>query len=100
MNNRHNEIEYGVCEVLKRYLSPRRIIIFGSRAKGEALSHSDFDFAVDCARPSIDVERRLKHKIEKLSGLYRVDIIYLASVEEKFKEIVLKTGKVIYERRA
>jgi hypothetical protein len=28
-----------------------------------------------------------------------VDIVYLASVDEEFKRIILKTGKVVYGKR-
>ncbi len=97
MGNRENEIIQAVTEILKRFLNPSRIILFGSRAKENNREHSDFDFALDCAKPSLSVERKINEEIEKISGLYKVDLIYLGSVDKEFKEIVLKTGKVIYE---
>ena len=87
-------------DVLKKSLKPSKIIIFGSRAKGDNKKHSDFDFAVDCSRPSIQVEREIDEQIEKFSGLYGVDIVYLGSVDKDFRKIVLKTGRLIYEKRA
>ena len=88
----------GTIEILKKYLNPSKIILFGSRAKAENAEHADFDFAVDCKKPQISLQRKINEEIEKINGLYKVDIIYMLSVEKKFKNIVLHTGKVIYER--
>lgn len=97
MNNRQDEITQRVTDVLKKFLKPSKIIIFGSRAKENNQKHSDFDFALDCPKPHLTIERKIKEEIEKISGLYKVDIVYLGSVDKEFKEIVLNTGKVVYE---
>lgn len=97
---REREVLKGVVDVLKKHLDPGQIILFGSRAKREYNSNSDFDLAVDKERTDIRLRRKVKEDIEKISGLYSVDIIFLNSVDQAFKEIVLKTGKVIYERRS
>ena len=99
MDKRSNEIVKGVVGILREFLKPLRIIIFGSRAKGNNIGQSDFDFAVDCPRPYISVEREMKEQIEKISGLYGVDIVYLCSVDKDFRQIILKTGRLIYEKR-
>lgn len=99
MNERQNEILKETVEILTRYLNPSRIILFGSKAKGYNETHSDFDLAVDVKRPHISKERGMNEDIEKISGLYKIDVIYMPSVDEDFKKIVIKTGKVIYERR-
>ncbi|MFH1797896.1 MAG: nucleotidyltransferase domain-containing protein [Candidatus Omnitrophota bacterium] len=95
---REDEIIRGVVDILKRILDPSKIFLFGSRVKGTGNKHADFDFAVDCSRPRVDVEREISEKIEEVSGLYKVDIVYLGSVDEGFKKIVLKTGRIMYER--
>lgn len=96
MNSRQNEIIQAVIDIFKKSLKPSKIILFGSRAKKNNRKHSDFDFALDCDRPTLSIERKINEKIEKISGLYKVDIIYLGSVDKEFKKIVLKTGKIIY----
>ncbi|OGX11179.1 MAG: hypothetical protein A2351_02920 [Omnitrophica bacterium RIFOXYB12_FULL_50_7] len=98
VTERENEILQGVIKILKKDLAPRRIILFGSRAKGKFQKGSDFDFAVDLKKPDFNIERKIKEKIEAISGLYGVDVVYLKSVDEGFRKIVQKTGKVIYER--
>ncbi|MGA2669647.1 MAG: nucleotidyltransferase domain-containing protein [Ignavibacteria bacterium] len=87
-----------ILDVLKRYLDPNRIILFGSRAKGNFNSRSDFDIAIDIKRPDVVLQRRISEEIEKFSGLYNVDIVYLPGLEQGFINIISKTGIVLHER--
>lgn len=86
--------------VFKKLLAPPRVILFGSRAKGKFKKYSDFDFAIDIKRPALKVQRKLNDEVKKYSGLYTIDIAYLKSVDADFKNIVLNTGKIIYEKRS
>jgi predicted nucleotidyltransferase len=98
VESRYREIIDAVVDILTKRLSPSRVFLFGSRAKGGNGKHADFDFAVDSSRPSISDQRIIREEIEKIAGLYNVDIVYLESVDKEFKEIILKTGKLIYEK--
>ncbi|MFH0948803.1 MAG: nucleotidyltransferase domain-containing protein [Elusimicrobiota bacterium] len=98
MTERENEVLNGIIEVLVRYLAPARIILFGSRAKEKNFKNSDFDLAIDMAKVDIRLQRKIDEEIENVVGLYKYDIVYLDSVDETFKNIVLQTGKVIYEK--
>ncbi|MBU1367189.1 MAG: nucleotidyltransferase domain-containing protein [Candidatus Omnitrophica bacterium] len=100
MNAREEEIVNGVIEILRRYLDVTCVILFGSRAKGNNGHGADFDFAVNREKPQISLQRQINEEIEKISGLYKVDIVYLLSVSKEFKDIILETGKVVYEKRA
>ena len=97
---REKEILEQVIEILKRRLRPKQVILFGSRAKERSGPGADFDVAVDSPRPGITAEREVREEIEGIAGLYRVDVVYLETVDKDFREIILKTGKVIYERRS
>ena len=98
-SSREKEILERVINILKDSLDPAKIILFGSRGKGKNGRRSDFDVAVDQARPDDFKERKLLEEIEKAAGLYHVDVAYLKDVEPEFRSLVLKTGKVVYERR-
>jgi len=99
-HERQDQITQKIIQILCQYLAPKQIILFGSRGKGNAHTGSDFDFAVDSKRPSIEKETKISEAIEHISGLHDVDLIYLSEVNKDFREIILKTGKVIYERRS
>lgn len=100
LSQRENEILQMAVAVLKKYLIPDKIILFGSRGKGKFYKNSDFDLAVDRERPEIRIERKISDEIDEVAGLYDVDIVYLKAVDEAFRDIILKTGKTIYERRS
>ncbi len=89
-----------VVKILVKYISPDVIYLFGSRAKRETIGNPDFDFAVDAKRPEVRTERLILDEIEDIAGLYSVDVVYLQSVDKKFREIVYETGKVVYDRRS
>lgn len=95
---RENDIKSGVVEILKNELNPDKIILFGSRAKNKADRFSDFDFAVDATKPPIGKLREIKEHIGEISGLYRIDIVFLSEVEKEFLDIIKITGLVIYEK--
>jgi len=46
-----------IVKVLLSYLQPKRIILFGSRAKQRAEKYADFDIAVEGADMDTKVER-------------------------------------------
>lgn len=43
-----------IVETLKRFAFVKKIVLFGSRARGDHQPKSDFDIAVDCPRASLD----------------------------------------------
>lgn len=98
MNQRENQIYGDVLEILRKELKPSKIILFGSRSKEKVRASSDFDFAIECDPVYNEAKMNIKNQIEEISGLYNIDIIYLDEVDNHFKEIILKTGKVVYER--
>lgn len=98
MTIRELEVLQKAIDILKEDLNPGMIILFGSRAKGKPDKNADFDLAVDTKKPEIRTRRTLAEKIDNETGLYSFDIVYLNSVDKKFKDLVLKTGKILYER--
>ncbi|MBU1261384.1 nucleotidyltransferase domain-containing protein [bacterium] len=96
--HREDEILKNVVNILNKNLKPHKIILFGGRAKNSFFKNSDFDVAVDIERPEISQRRKIREEIEEVCGLYKVDLVFLMSVDERFKNIILRTGKVIYER--
>ena len=88
-----------LVKIIRKDLNPVKIILFGSRAKGNFHKNADFDLAVDKEMVNIRRHRKMMEKVNVVAGLYKVDIIYLNSIDKAFKNIILKTGKIIYERR-
>ncbi|MEJ5173224.1 MAG: nucleotidyltransferase domain-containing protein [Hydrogenothermaceae bacterium] len=97
MRKKVEEYIQDIVEELKNY-NPDRVILFGSRARGTATKSSDIDIAVDL---NLDYreERKLKEKLDEISGLYTVDVVFLPKVKEEFRQQILKEGVVLYERK-
>lgn len=73
----------------------KKVILFGSRARGDFYKTSDIDLAVcggDFIRFSLDVE-------EETSTLLQYDIVNLdGAVSENLRESILKEGRILYEK--
>jgi len=86
------EIEKIVREI-KKY-NPKKVILFGSRGRGDNLKNSDIDIAVDIDL-SFREKRKLREKLDLISGLYKVDLVFFDEMSEDFKKYILKEGKVL-----
>jgi predicted nucleotidyltransferase len=87
-----------IVDILVDELHPEKLILFGSRGKGKAEFNSDYDIAIDSGKIDLSEKRILKEKIDKIIGLHKIDLVFLMEVDSGFKNIIQKTGKIIYER--
>ena len=99
-----------MVEAIVRAADPKRIVLFGSRARGEAASDSDVDFLIVEDRPfgpdrsRWDELRKVRHALSS----FRIakDILVFSDEEvEKWRGCVnhvisrgLREGRVLYER--
>lgn len=99
MNLDEKEFSYikKITEELKKY-NPSKIILFGSRARGDYSKVSDIDIAVDL-KLSFREKRKLRDKLDKLVGLYSLDLVFLNEVENNFKKQIFKEGVILYEKK-
>ena len=96
--NLHRRLEK-VVDFLIKELSPERIILFGSLVKKEKKRGFDIDLAIDCkALTDFRYRRKLKEKVDELAGIYSVDLVFINELEEDFRQLILQTGRVIYEK--
>ncbi len=89
-----NEVENQIIKLAQKY-SIQKIIVFGSRARGDYRKTSDIDLAVtggNVAAFSIDVE-------EDVATLLQFDVIDLDKrVQPELLDSINSEGKVIYEK--
>lgn len=75
----------------------RKVILFGSRARGDYKNNSDIDLAVIFNSKDNDNYIRLFTKLEELNTLYKFDVIDFDRItNDKLKEEILKDGICIY----
>mgnify|MGYP001597638515 CR=1 FL=1 len=85
-----------------RYPEVERVILFGSRARGDARDRSDFDLAVDA--PDITHGRWSKFAIEleeQIPSLCRIDLVRLSkNTPPVLQAQIRQQGIVIYDHAA
>lgn len=103
----HTAVPQTLIDAIVRTYAPRRVVLFGSRARGTANEDSDLDLLVvlDDDVPGEVLSWRRRHEAR---GSYRgpVDIIPCrqsvlterARVAGSFADTVLRDGVVVYER--
>lgn len=86
-----------VVRIIKKHLSgDRRIFLFGSMAKGNALDTSDVDIGI-LGRKKIPVSAmvKIKEEVEKIKTLRKVDVVDLKSMSRIFRDAAIMSGKVL-----
>jgi predicted nucleotidyltransferase len=87
---------------LARHLSAfpevERIILFGSRARGDAAPRADIDVAIEC--PTADIQRwfEIEDAAEAAPTLLKIDLVRLDRAPAELAANIRREGKVLYER--
>jgi predicted nucleotidyltransferase len=85
------------CESMADELRDHRVILFGSRASGDARERSDFDIGVLGDRPlPLKTFYRLEDLFDEIDTLYRIDWVDLNRVSPEFRREALKKAEVLY----
>jgi predicted nucleotidyltransferase len=91
-------IEKKAVELLIELAQPRRLWLFGSRARNQHGEGSDYDFALE--EPLLKPEYRWKvtEALEALPTLRHFDVIWLGGASEVLKQAIARDGVCLYER--
>jgi len=83
-----------VRDIILSHAKPERIWLYGSRATGGATATSDIDIAFD------DKDFKefwlVDDDLKKLPTLLKIDVKNISHTEERFRQRVLSTGRVLY----
>ncbi len=105
-----DELIQKMADTIVREVDPAQIILFGSRARGDADAHSDVDLLIVQDRPFSSLRGRLEQKGRLWRVLAKfgvpVDILMYAPDQlDKWRDSrnhvighALREGKVVYER--
>jgi predicted nucleotidyltransferase len=76
----------------------RLLVLYGSRARGDAHAHSDWDFAYE-GDAGLDVDALLAELVKRLD-VDRVDLVDLGRAGALLRYRVARDGELIFERQA
>jgi len=82
-----------ILSLILRYTTPKKVILFGSRARGDFKETSDIDIAID-SEEDIDFIKEILD--EEVETLLKFDVVNLRKINEDFRKRILQEGIVIY----
>ncbi len=88
-----------LVELLAAEPRVRRIILFGSRARGDARPGSDVDLAVEGEHLAPETLAAMQTRIEESTIPYLVDLVPLdENLDPRLRERIEREGRILYER--
>ncbi len=99
--NKMNDIKDAVLQKIKGIAMKykiEKVILFGSRARGDNSPVSDYDIAVYASSIS-DMDKTLfYHDIDEIETLKKIDLVFIDDeADEGLVESINKDGVIIYE---
>ena len=91
--------ELRVADVVARFESVDRVILFGSRARGDAELRSDIDLAVLCPRATAREWLDILDAVEVADTLLFIDLVGLDEAPADLRNRIEAEGRVIYDRQ-
>ncbi len=76
-----------------------KVVIFGSRARGDCGEKSDIDICVYSLEMSDEEFRDLRYEINELPILYKIDIVHFEKINDKLRENILRDGKLFFVKQ-
>ena len=73
-----------------------RVILFGSRARGDARERSDIDPAIEAPRADAHAWARVVEMIDESRTLLRFDVVRLERATPDFRVQILSEGVVLF----
>ena len=96
--NLDESIIKSILEIGSRY-DIEKIVLFGSRARGDNKKTSDIDLAVYCDEDLND-ESRIYFELEDMNTLLKIDVVFINSgTDKRLIENIEKEGVIVYERK-
>lgn len=92
--------KYQFFKLLQTLPFVKRIILYGSRARGNHQERSDIDIAIDCPDATENEWLLVSDIIEQADTLLKIDCIRFDQLKDNnpLKIAIQKEGKTIYER--
>ena len=73
----------------------QKVVLFGSRAKGNYKYNSDIDLGILCDKK---YKGTIAEELDEIIGIYSLDIVFLDSMNDEIKLQIEKYGIEIYNK--
>ncbi|URR36385.1 nucleotidyltransferase domain-containing protein [Thermosynechococcus sp. HN-54] len=90
-----------ILAVIRRHPTVKRVVLFGSRARGDAHSGSDIDLAIAAPDMDFDEYLRLRRELAELNIPYMVDLLKLEYISDQaLQENIRNEGQILYQAQS
>lgn len=86
-----------IIQTVLQHLNADKIVLFGSRARGDFSPTSDIDIAVYTRNPTLNGLYSILN--EDIRTLKKIDVIHFNKVPLAFQQSIEKEGIVLYEKK-
>jgi predicted nucleotidyltransferase len=93
-----NTPERTIARRLGLFPEVERVILFGSRARGDGGPRADIDLAVEC--PEADALRwsDIQETAEQARTLLHIDLVRLDTAPAELANVIRSEGRILYDR--
>lgn len=89
-----------LLQLFSKYETIEKVIIYGSRAKGNFREGSDIDLSVEGEDFDASYLLKIKNEIDDLLLPYKVDLSSYANINnDDLKDHIRRVGKLLYEKK-
>ncbi len=92
-------LEQKIIQTILHRSKPRRIILFGSRARGDADERSDYDIAIDDEHLTRAALAHIRADLEELRTLLNIDLVWMKQATPVLRQRILSEGKILYDQK-
>ena len=97
--NMDNQLIENIQNICKKYLSVEKVVLFGSRARGDHTPRSDYDLAVYGELQPNEIVLLRSSLREDLPTLHKIDAVFMQNqTDEAFIKNIEKEGILIYDK--
>lgn len=93
-----SEILKSIITTITQTPNIEKIILFGSRARGDEEARSDFDIAIFCPKISERQWLDLCERVENIDTLLKIDLIRLDTASQILQDKIAMEGVIVYEQ--
>jgi predicted nucleotidyltransferase len=93
------EVIARLCQVFARHPEIERVIIYGSRAKGNFREGSDIDLTFEGGAVDLPLMLKIENELDDLLLPYQLDLSVLAHIDNPdLRDHIARVGQVLYQR--
>lgn len=94
-----NGVIVRLCQVFARHPEIERVIIYGSRAKGNFREGSDIDLTFEGDAIDLSLMLKVENELDDLLLPYQLDLSLLTHIADPgLRDHITRVGQVLYQR--